>query len=114
MPARDGGALPGRNEASRSQAGAYFPATGHIELAPELDLDTVYGRSFLVHELVHAYQYATGVQRSVACYDQLEYDAYQVQAAYLRANGEADRGARLAVLGVLLSACPGETIGWDY
>lgn len=72
--------------ALRSQAGAYFAETGMIELAPDLDLAGAYGQSFLLHELVHAAQFANGADHTVACPAALEAEAYRVQAAFLREN----------------------------
>ena len=51
----------------RSQAAAYDPQSGRIELAPDLDLATAYGQSYLLHELVHAAQFANGADRTALC-----------------------------------------------
>lgn len=75
-----GFSLLGSNAGLRSQAGAYFPDTGRIELAPDLDLTTAYGQSFLLHELIHAAQFGAGADRRARCPAALEAEAYQVQA----------------------------------
>jgi hypothetical protein len=79
-------ALPAQG-AMRSQAGAYLPATGRIELAPDLVLATAYGKSFLLHELVHAAQFSSGADKHARCPAALEAEAYQLQASYQRAFG---------------------------
>lgn len=70
--------------ALRSQGGAFFPDTGRIELAPDLDLSTTFGQSYLLHELVHAAQYANGADKHVTCPAQLEAEAYYLQSDFLR------------------------------
>ncbi|MFN3280093.1 MAG: hypothetical protein ACK40I_00235 [Tabrizicola sp.] len=87
----------------RSQAGAYFPETGRIELAPDLDLNTAYGQSFLLHERVHAAQVAAGADRTAPCPAALEAEAYWVQADFLHRAG-LGRDA-------LLPRMPGDQLG---
>jgi len=92
----------------RSQAGAYLPASGQIELAPDLDLSTAFGRSFLLHELVHAAQYRSGAEASVICLAELEAEAYLVQAGYLRSHGLREDATMMRVFAGLLGQCPGQ------
>ena len=89
----------------RSQAGAYFPETGRIELAPDLDLDTHYGRSFLLHEMVHAAQFAEGAEARVPCPVALEAEAYRVQAAFLQDAGLVRDALFTRMLGEQLGTC---------
>ena len=89
----------------RSQAGAYYPDTGRIELTPDLDLTTAYGQSYLLHELVHAAQYASGAEARAACPAALEAEAYGVQARFLIAKGDRDGALTLFVLGTQLGNC---------
>lgn len=70
------------------QAAAYLPETGEIGVSRDLDLGDTLGRSYLLHELVHAYQFAAGQHLAAACVGVLEREAYAVQAAYLRAHGQ--------------------------
>ena len=89
----------------RSQAGAYFPETGRIELAPDLDLDTHYGRSFLLHEMVHAAQFAEGADARTRCPAALEAKAYRVQAQFLQQMGLTRDALLTRILGDQLGQC---------
>ena len=87
----------------RSQSGAFFPETGRIALAPDLDMTTAYGQSYLLHELVHAAQIAAGV--TPPCPAALEAEAYGVQARFLMAAGLRDLGLRVFLRGTQLGSC---------
>lgn len=89
----------------RSQAGAFFPDTGRIELAPDLDLHTAYGQSFLLHELVHAAQFAAGADLRARCPAALEAEAYRVQAQFLHAAGLTRDALLTRMLGEQLGSC---------
>ena len=89
----------------RSQAGAYLPATGRIELAPDLDLATAYGQSYLLHELVHAAQYANGAAAHMPCPAALEAEAYSVQASFLRAHDLGQQALLVSLLAGQLGSC---------
>lgn len=89
----------------RSQAGAYFPETGRIELAPDLDLTTVYGQSFLLHEMVHAAQFAEGADAEAPCPAALEAEAYRVQAQFLQEAGLGRDALLTRMLGDQLGSC---------
>ncbi len=89
----------------RSQAGAYFPDTGQIELAPDLDLATGYGKSFLLHEMVHAAQFAVGMDQRVPCPGALEAEAYSLQAAYQRDAGLMREALLTGFLANQLGSC---------
>lgn len=89
----------------RSQAGAYFPETGRIELAPDLDLTTAYGQSFLLHEMVHAAQFAEGADQHARCPAALEAEAYRVQAQFLQAAGLTRDALLTRMLGDQLGSC---------
>lgn len=92
----------------RSQAGAFFPDTGRIELAPDLDMTTVYGQSFLLHEMVHAAQFANGVDRRAPCPAALEAEAYRVQAQFLQEAGLSRDALLTRMLGDHLGQCGAE------
>ena len=92
----------------RSQAGAYFPDTGRIELAPDLNLTTAYGQSFLLHELVHAAQFAEGANTVAPCPAALEAEAYQVQAQFLQEAGLVRDALFTRMLGEQLGSCGAE------
>jgi hypothetical protein len=91
----------------RSQAGAFDPATGRIELAPDLDLTTAYGQSFLLHELHHAAQFAAGADKRMACAQMLEAEAYRLQADFLQDHGLGREAMMTRVLAGQLGTCPG-------
>ena len=89
----------------RSQAGAYFPETGRIELAPDLDLTAAYGQSFLLHEMVHAAQFAEGADSRAPCPAALEAEAYRVQADFLQQAGLTRDALLTRMLGDHLGSC---------
>jgi hypothetical protein len=97
-------ALPATG-AVRSQAGAYFPETGRIELAPDLDLATAYGKSFLLHEMVHAAQFATEADQRAPCPAALEAEAYRIQAGYLHQAGLTREAVLTGFLANQLGSC---------
>ena len=90
----------------RSQAGAFCPDTGAIELAPDLDLSDAFGQSYLLHELVHAAQYANGAQDNARCPAVLEAEAYTVQSDFLRARGLGREAVTMRLLAGQLGTCP--------
>ncbi len=58
-----------------------------IYVRDELDLDSIYGRSALVHELVHFAQNELELDQRAPCSNALEWDAYRLQGEYLRQHG---------------------------
>lgn len=92
----------------RSQAGAFYPETGRIELAPDLDLGTAYGQSFLLHEMVHAAQFAEGADLQARCPAALEAEAYRVQADFLQGAGLTREALLTRMLGNQLGSCGAE------
>ena len=92
----------------RSQAGAYFPETGRIELAPDLDLTAAYGQSFLLHEMVHAAQFTEGADSQAPCAAALEAEAYRVQAEFLHQAGLTRDALLTRMLGDQLGSCGGQ------
>ncbi|AZL58445.1 hypothetical protein EI545_06120 [Tabrizicola piscis] len=100
--------------ALRSQVGAFIPATGHILLAHDLDTDSTLGRSYLLHELVHAAQYRSGAQLHVRCEGELEREAYRLQTSWLRQKGEFREAMLLDWAADALGRCPGDKMAMDY
>lgn len=100
--------------ALRSQVGAYVPATGHILLASDLDTGTTLGRSYLLHELVHAAQYRAGAETRVRCEAELEREAYHLQTMWLRQNGEPREAMLLSWAAETLGRCPGDAPAVEY
>ncbi len=74
-----------------------------ILLSSKIDWDSPYGRSVIVHELVHFIQYQRGMQDRVECLNALERDAYEVQALYMEAHGVEKNFDKLTV--ALRSMC---------
>lgn len=100
--------------ALRSQVGAYVPATGQIMLASNLDTDSVLGRSYLLHELVHAAQYRAGAETRVRCEAELEREAYHLQTMWLRKQGELREAMLLSWAAETLGRCEGDIPAMDY
>jgi hypothetical protein len=90
-------------------AAVYVPATREILLADDLDPGTPLARSYLVHELVHAQQFAEHAQERVSCPGVLEADAYGTQALYLSTWGLREEAFLLQIMGMFQSAC-----GYSY
>ena len=83
----------------------YLPASAEILLSPNVVLTTSLGRSYLVHELVHAHQFDSGMPARVPCIGWLEGEAYRVQASYLRMQDLTADAFAFELLGLLQSAC---------
>jgi hypothetical protein len=86
-------------------AAVYVPATREILLADDLDPGTALARSYLVHELVHAQQFASRAHEHVQCPGELEADAYGTQALYLSALGLREEALLLQIMGMFQRAC---------
>jgi hypothetical protein len=100
--------------ALRSQVGAFVPATGQILLAPDLDTGSILGRSYLLHELVHAAQFRAGTEARVRCEGELEREAYRVQTAWLRLHGEGREALLIDWVADALGRCPTDAPAADY
>ena len=83
----------------------YVPSVHEILLSLEIDLSNPIGRSYLVHELVHAQQITNGAHSAVPCLGWLEGEAYRIQAEYLRREGAAEDAFQFEILGMLQGAC---------
>jgi hypothetical protein len=58
---------------------------GTIYLTPQIDLDTPFGQSVLLHELVHFYQEEAGLE--LPCMGKREEQAYRIQKLWLEQQG---------------------------
>ncbi|MEX0731955.1 MAG: DUF6647 family protein [Aquisalimonadaceae bacterium] len=76
-----------------------------IYIREGLDLNSIYGKSALLHELVHFLQYETGMHKRVDCRAQLERDAYNLQNKYLAQHEESTVSDAFTI--TMRSAC------WD-
>ena len=95
--------------AAEDAASAFIPGTAEIILAEDLDFSDPVARSYLVHELVHAQQYARGNADRAQCVGLLEGEAYSLQARYLRRHRLKDDAFLFQLIGMLQSSC-----GIDY
>lgn len=77
-------------ESRRGLASVFVMQTQRIVISDRLDIESVIGASFVIHEFVHALQYAA---KGDALYDTCEHlyeterEAYRVQQRYLTENG---------------------------
>lgn len=77
-------------ESRRGLASVFVMQTQRVVISDRLDIETVVGASFVIHEFVHALQYAA---RGDVLYDTCEHlyeterEAYKVQQRYLTENG---------------------------
>ncbi len=69
---------------------AYLPLSDQILISDEIDLASLLGRSFLVHEIVHAAQFNSRDTAAESCVGLLESEAYRVQASYLKKHDLAE------------------------
>lgn len=83
----------------------YVPMDAEILIGPEVEVTSALGQSYLVHELVHAHQVASGAARRAPCPGWLEGEAYRVQASYLKARGLTEDAFEMEVLGLLQGSC---------
>jgi hypothetical protein len=58
-----------------------------IYLGKKIDPQSAYGRSVVVHELIHFLQKTHQAETTVACRNALEKDAYLIQADYMKQHG---------------------------
>lgn len=100
-----GFALPSGAGLARSQAGAYHPDSGRIDLSPDLDLTSIEGQGYLLHELVHAAQYGAGLDQTAPCPAALEAHAYHIQADFLQAHGAGREAVMMRLLASQLGTC---------
>lgn len=100
-------AAGGANAAGQQVAALYEPARNVILLDTTLDLSTPLGRSYLLHELVHALQFAAGRQAEVRCVGLLESEAYSTQARYLKDHDLPQAASLHSILGLMQAGC-----GW--
>lgn len=66
--------------------GAYDYRFNRVWLSDRVDLDSVHGRSFLAHELVHWLQ-DEARYRTYACYGETEFEASAIQERYQEDHG---------------------------
>ncbi|QDA35889.1 hypothetical protein E4191_17220 (plasmid) [Paracoccus liaowanqingii] len=86
-------------------AAAFDPIRGEIIIMGDVDLASPLGLSFLVHELVHSQQFATGRQSDTPCPGSLEAEAYALQARFLRSRGLPQDALLYDILGMMQASC---------
>jgi hypothetical protein len=75
--------------------GAAPERTGEVLLRDDVDLHGLYGRSILLHELVHALQGQQGAaEYGSGLWYRREREAYRIQYRFLRASRFAERNDR--------------------
>ena len=84
---------------------AFVPASAEILISPNVDITKLLGRSYLVHELVHASQLKNGVKAPSTCLSLLESEAYWVQATYLRKHGLNEDALAFELVSMMQSSC---------
>lgn len=92
--------------AARIIGATYYPETGTIQLSARTGIQSIEGMAQLVHELVHVYQYANGLNKEVHCKEALEPQAFGIQIAFLRDNGFEGEAKRLEQLVQIRGHCP--------
>lgn len=90
---------------SEKPIAAFLPASSEILLSHDVDLNTMLGRSYMVHEIVHAFQFENLVTAPSSCPGLLEGEAYRVQANYLRQNSLIEGASAFELTSMMQSAC---------
>lgn len=89
--------------AKETVAALYIPATGEILVDGTMNFQDPLDLSFFVHELVHTRQMEdTG---TTACVGALEFEAYAIQAAFLRDRGFPREALLFDLIGQLQVGC---------
>lgn len=97
--------LPAQTQTRTYQVGAYFPDHDTIALARDIDIRTVFGKSVLLHEMVHMAQHRRADMPD--CIATLESEAYFVQGLYLSENGAQEDAVMTHLMGGLMGQCGG-------
>ncbi len=102
-----GGNTPaGFNYKSNNVLALYSHKNKTIYVNKSVDLDTTFGESVLLHELVHFMQYETGVFEKAECAEANEKLAYTIQNRYLRDAGYGRYFSKNHIY--FASMCPGQ------
>ena len=80
----------------------YEVETATIYLSDRIDLNTAYGQSVLLHELVLHVQHQMDLDEIACGYSFVEDDAYTVQAEYLKQHGD-EAWEAIRTLGIMRS-----------
>ena len=83
----------------------YLPIENTIRVSTEVDLNSPMGRSFLVHELVHALQFQSGAASSTPCLGALEEEAYRLQAGFLERAGLPQASLTYRLHALVMASC---------
>lgn len=62
----------------------------------------------IFHELVHFLQYSGGWDKVVECRNQLEFDAYLLQAMFIETMGWPEQNKPDPLFALVISSCPGQ------
>ena len=83
----------------------YLPTDNVILVGPGVDLSSPLGRSYLVHELLHALQFQAGDPDREPCLGVLEAEAYHAQSAYLKGEGLDEEALLFRSYGLVMASC---------
>ncbi|WP_299753354.1 DUF6647 family protein [uncultured Boseongicola sp.] len=83
----------------------YVPMDAEVLIGPEVEVTSILGQSYIVHELVHAHQVVSGAAQRAPCPGWLEGEAYRVQASYLKARGLTEDAFEMEIFGMLQGSC---------
>ena len=83
----------------------FVPVDAEILIGPEVEVTSTLGRSYIIHEIVHAHQMEYGAPRHAPCPGWLEGEAYRVQASYLKNQGLTKDAFDMEMLGLLQGSC---------
>lgn len=84
---------------------AFVRSNAEILLSPKIDISTRLGLSYLVHEIVHVFQFDNKKMASSPCLGLLESEAYRIQAGYLRKFHLPKKALEFELVGLMKSAC---------
>ena len=74
------------NDLTNSLEVVYASDNNTIYLGEKIEPESTYGRSVMVHELVHFLQNKNDMHKQVTCKNALEKDAYLIQSDYMVQN----------------------------
>jgi hypothetical protein len=66
--------------------------------------------SYLIHELIHHYQFESGNNKKVRCINELEKEAYEIQVKFLEQHTtDSDLILKIKISGLVFGTCRSKT-----